>query len=46
MDQQIRDYIRAHFGFRYVETGDYATAMRVETAIKRGALGQPPRLNP
>jgi hypothetical protein len=46
MDQLIRDYIRAHFSFRHIETSDYATAMRVEIAIKQGAFGKPPRLNP
>ena len=45
-DPLIRDHIRTYFGFRYVETSDYATAMRVELAVKRGALGTPPRLNP
>jgi hypothetical protein len=46
MDQKIRDYVRAHLAFRYVEVGDYSTAMRVENAVKRGALGHAPDLNP
>jgi hypothetical protein len=46
MDEKVRDYIRAHFAFRFVTSDDYASAMRVETAIKRGTLGEPPRLNP
>src|SRR5687767_8481583 len=36
MDQKIRDYIRTHFAFRYIEVGDYPTAMRVENAVKAG----------
>lgn len=46
MDEKIRDYVRAHLAFRYVEVGDYATAMRVENAVKGGALGTGPHLNP
>jgi Family of unknown function (DUF6308) len=45
MDAKVRDYVRAHFAFRYVEVGDYATAMRVEKAVKVGALGTAPHLN-
>jgi hypothetical protein len=46
MDQKVRDYVRARLAFRYVEVGDYATAMRVEKAVKTGALGRAPDLNP
>jgi hypothetical protein len=46
MDQKVRDYVRAHLGFRYVEVEDYATAMEAENAVKQGALGSAPLLNP
>lgn len=46
MDQKIRDYVRTHFAFRFVETDDYASAIRIENAVKRGALDRPPKLNP
>jgi hypothetical protein len=46
MDEKIRDYVRAHLAFRYVEVGDYETAIRVETAVKAGTLGTAPHLNP
>jgi hypothetical protein len=46
MDQKIRDYVRAHFSFRYVEVDDYATAMALENAVKAGNLGDVPYLNP
>ena len=46
MDRKIRAYVRAHFAFRYIETDDYTTAMRVENAVKAGALGDRPLLNP
>jgi hypothetical protein len=46
MDQKIRDFVRAHFAFRYVEVNDYVTAIRIENAVKAGALGRPPHLNP
>jgi hypothetical protein len=46
MDQKIRDYVRAHFSFRYVEVHDYGTAMSLENAVKAGNLGAAPYLNP
>jgi hypothetical protein len=46
MDEKIRDYVRTHLAFRYVEVGDYTTAMRVENAVKAGTLGRAPHLNP
>jgi hypothetical protein len=46
MDQKIRDYVRAHFSFRYVEVDDYGTAMALENAVKAGNLGDVPYLNP
>lgn len=46
MDRKVRAYVREHFSFRIATTGDYASAIRVENAIKRGALGRPPKLNP
>jgi len=46
MDQKIRDYVRAHFSFRYVEVDDYATAKALENAVKAGNLGDVPYLNP
>jgi hypothetical protein len=36
MDQKIRDDVRAHLAFRYVEVDDYATAMALENAVISG----------
>jgi hypothetical protein len=44
MDGKIRDYVRAHLAFRYVEVSDYATAIHLENAVKGGALGAAPHL--
>lgn len=46
MDEKIRDTIREHFSFRFVQTPDYRAAWDLETEIKHGALGQRPDLNP
>jgi hypothetical protein len=46
MDGRVRDYFCEHFSFRYVETPDYASAMRLEAAIMTGRLGQLPHLDP
>jgi hypothetical protein len=46
MDEKIRDYVRAHFSFRYVEVDDYGTAMALENAVKAGQLRDVPYLNP
>lgn len=46
MDQKTRDYVRQHFAFRWAATDDYAGAMTLEDAVKAGALGEEPLLNP
>lgn len=46
MDARIRDCIHERFVFRFVAADSYAEAMAIETQIKQGALGEPPRLNP
>jgi hypothetical protein len=46
MDQLIREHIHATFTYRFVQSDSYAEAMAVENAVKGGALGQAPRLNP
>jgi hypothetical protein len=45
LDRLVRDYVRAHLSFRYVQVDDYATAIRLEHAIKAGGLGDLPLLN-
>ncbi len=45
MDQRIH-YVRRQLPFRFVTTDDHAAAMRVENAIRRGALAKSPKLNP
>jgi hypothetical protein len=47
MDSLVRETIRTTFGFRFVVTADYKTALRVEHAGKSGCLrARRPRLNP
>ena len=47
MDQLVQDYVLACLGFRWVETPDAATAMKVEAAIQRGQWEHgKPFLNP
>ena len=38
MDALVRAKIHTSFGFRFIAVADYATALRVESAIKNGAL--------
>ena len=40
------DYIPEHLTFRFMETSDGKEALRIETELKAGALGQKPLLNP
>src|SRR4051794_22220524 len=46
LDNLVRDFIHNEFSFRCATVEDYSTAIRVENAVKGGALGGPPRLNP
>jgi len=47
MDSLVRQKIHADFAFRFAAVDDYAAALRVENAIKGGALpAGRPRLNP
>jgi hypothetical protein len=46
MDALVRDCVRERFSFRFALVDGYSTAMAIESAVKMGALGQPPRLNP
>jgi hypothetical protein len=46
MDAVVRECIHKNFAYRFVVADTYSEAMAVENAIKRGALGVPPRLNP
>ena len=46
MDALVRKCIHDRFSFRCVPVLDYRAAMAIETAVKNGALGQAPRLNP
>ena len=46
MDALVRDCIHESFVFRLVAVDNYKGAMEIENAVKSGALGQPPRLNP
>ncbi len=46
MDSLVRDCIHQRFTFRFSAAQTYASAMAIETTVKRGGLGQPPRLNP
>ena len=40
------DCIHNHFAYRFAAADSYAEAMAIEKAIKFGALGRLPRLNP
>lgn len=44
LDKRTREMIRAKLGFRSVRLPDARTALDVEKAIKRGALGELPYL--
>jgi hypothetical protein len=47
MDALIREEVASSFAFRFVAVADYATAFRIESAIKSGGLSAgEPRLNP
>ncbi len=46
MDSLVRSCVHDRFAYRFSTAATYAEAMAVENAIKGGALGQPPRLNP
>jgi hypothetical protein len=46
MDSLVKKYIHDHLSFRFMETSDGATALRVEAEIKDGSLGVKPLLNP
>ena len=46
MDALIREHIQTEFTYRFAEAASYTEAMAVENAVKSGALGRPPRLNP
>jgi hypothetical protein len=46
MDVLVRDCIHRRFTFRLVSVDSYSAAMGIEKAVKEGALGAPPRLNP
>src|SRR5262245_52413579 len=39
LDGRVRDYVRSRLGYRFVAVDDYSLALRVEAAVKRGALG-------
>lgn len=46
LDVLVRDCIHSRFAYRFAAAGTYSEAMAIENAIKAGALGQLPRLNP
>jgi hypothetical protein len=46
VDSLVRYCVHEHFAYRFATAATYAKAMTVEHAIKRGTLGQRPRLNP
>jgi hypothetical protein len=39
MDGRVRDYVRAHLAFRWVETPDGTMATKIELAIQQGDWG-------
>jgi hypothetical protein len=45
MDGLVRECIHRRFVFRLVSVESYTVAMTIENAVKRGALGEPPKLN-
>jgi hypothetical protein len=47
LDDLVAEVVQTHFGFRFAPVSDYATALAVEAAVRRGVLAAgPPRLNP
>ncbi len=38
MDDLVRDYVRDHLTYRFVETRDGAEALEIEDAVRRGGL--------
>ena len=46
LDALVRQYIHDRLAYRFVAIRDSVTCLDVETAIKRGALGARPLLNP
>jgi hypothetical protein len=46
MDGLVRACIDERFAFRFISVDGYSAAMAIETEIKNGALGKPPKLNP
>jgi hypothetical protein len=46
MDGLVHDYVHQQFAFRLSAVANYAEALAIENAVKAGALGQHPRLNP
>jgi hypothetical protein len=45
-DRLVRDYIHAHLSYRFVEVADGRAARALEDAVRCGALGKKPLLNP
>ena len=45
-DDLVKKYIRGKLAYRFTIVPDGATAFRIEDAVKNGALGQLPMLNP
>jgi hypothetical protein len=45
-DSLVKKYIHDHLSFRFTETVDGVTALRLEAEIKAGSLGIKPLLNP
>ena len=46
LDTLVRGYIRDRLAYRFISAEDGKQAYEVENAIKRGALGERPLLNP
>ena len=46
LDALVRGYIRDRLAYRFISAEDGKQAYEVENAIKRGALGERPLLNP
>jgi len=45
-DSLVKAYVHDHLSFRFMETVDGVTALRLEAEIKAGSLGAKPLLNP
>ena len=45
-DSLVKAYVHDHLSFRFMETVDGVTALRLEAEIKAGSLGIKPLLNP